>query len=68
MTFVCAYLKDHMRILLMQGLFVCIFAVVFYLYHLPLVAVLYPTVICLLLGFLFTGYALMEWSGHSGYL
>ena len=60
MTFACAYLKDHMRILLMQGLFVCIFAVVFYLYHLPLAAVLYPAVICLLLGCLFTGYAIYK--------
>ena len=55
MTFIRQYLKDHLNLNIMQLLFVCIFGVVFYLYHLPLVAILYPTFICLIVGLLFTG-------------
>jgi two-component system, OmpR family, sensor histidine kinase BraS/BceS len=55
MTFTLRYLREHFKTILMNLLFVSIFAVVFYLYHLPLAAVLYPTFICFLIGCLFTG-------------
>lgn len=58
MTFPLQYLREHLNIILMQLLFVCIFAVIFCLYHLPLAAVLYPTFICFLLGCLFTAYSI----------
>lgn len=55
MKFILRYLQEHLDIIFMQMLFVCIFAVVFYLYHLPLAAVLYPTFICFVFGCLFMG-------------
>lgn len=54
MSYAFQYLKEHLKLIFMQGLFVCVFAVVFYFYHLPLAAVLYPTAICFLFGILFT--------------
>lgn len=53
MSYALRYLREHLKLIFIQGLFVCIFAVVFYLYHLPLAAVLYPAVICFLFGSLF---------------
>lgn len=47
------YLRDHINAILMQLVFICIFIVVFYLYHLPLVAILYPAGICFIVGCLF---------------
>ncbi|MCH5344918.1 MAG: sensor histidine kinase [Acetatifactor sp.] len=55
MKFTFCYLREHLNIAFMQMLFVCVFAVVFYLYHLPLAAVLYPAFICFLFGCVFTG-------------
>lgn len=55
MSFTLQYLREHRDIFFMQLLFVCVFAVIFYLYHLPLAAVLYPAFICFLFGCLFTG-------------
>lgn len=55
--FVVRYLRDHLKVILMGLLFAVIFAFVFYLYHLPLAAVLYPAGICLLLGGIFAGYS-----------
>lgn len=57
MMFAVQYLREHAGMLLMQFLFVCVFAVVFYLYHLPLAAVMYPALICFCLGGLFAGRA-----------
>ena len=48
MVFAVRYLWEHAEMILMQLLFCCVFAVVFYLYHLPLAAVMYPAAICLL--------------------
>ncbi|MDE7416792.1 MAG: sensor histidine kinase [Lachnospiraceae bacterium] len=53
MTFAVRYLREHLDVILMELLFVCVFAVVFYLYHLPLAAVMYPAFICFLAGCLF---------------
>lgn len=58
MMFVIRYLREHLDIILMQLLFSCVFAVVFYLYHLPLEAVMYPVLICFLLGCLFMGHSI----------
>ena len=41
MVFAVRYLWEHAEMILMQLLFCCVFAVVFYLYHLPLAAVMY---------------------------
>lgn len=53
MRFVKQYLWDHKYIILLEVLFAGIFAGIFYLYHLPLAAVLYPTALCAMLGLLF---------------
>lgn len=57
MLFTVRYLREHLDVILMQFLFVCVFAVVFSLYHLPLEAVMYPASICFLLGCLFMGWS-----------
>lgn len=44
------YIKQRRRILLTATAFFLIFVVSFFLYHLPLKAVLYPAVLCALLG------------------
>ncbi len=46
------YLKGHKRTLLMLVIFFIIFAVSFMLYHLPLRAVIYPTILCVGIGFM----------------
>lgn len=53
MRFTIQYLWDHKYIILLEVLFAGIFAGIFYLYHLPLAAVLYPTTLCAILGLLF---------------
>ena len=53
MRFAVHYLWEHKYIILLEALSAGIFAGVFSLYHLPLMAVLYPTVLCALLGLLF---------------
>ncbi len=53
MTFALHYLRQYLGFILIQALFVCIFAVIFWLYHLPLAAVLYPAFLCLAAGGIF---------------
>ena len=53
MRFVKQYLWDHKYIILLEILSAGIFAGVFYLYRLPLAAVLYPTALCAMLGLSF---------------
>lgn len=48
-----SYLRQHKGGICAFFSFSAIFAVIFYLYHLPLKAVGYPTLLCLLLGALF---------------
>lgn len=55
MTFAVQYLREHLAVICLELSFVCIFGITFYLYHLPLGAVLYPTGLCMLLGFVFMG-------------
>ncbi len=50
MTFAAQYLQERLRFLLLEMIFALIFGIVFYLYHLPLSAVLYPAILCTLLG------------------
>lgn len=47
--FLC-YLREHRHVLLMQIFFALIFFVVFFLYHLPWMAIFYPLLLCTLLG------------------
>lgn len=49
------YLREHRGFMEIQLLFIGIFGVTFYLYHLPVAAVLYPACICFLLGCMFLG-------------
>lgn len=50
MELVKAYLKERWRIITTGTIFAAIFIASFWLYHLPMKAVLYPTALCLLLG------------------
>lgn len=45
------YLKGHKRTLIMLGIFFVVFTVSFMLYHLPIGAVIYPTILCVGIGF-----------------
>lgn len=66
MKFVFRYLQEHMKVILLWVLFVCIFAVIFKLYHLPVAAVLYPAFICLVISVLFAGYSMFKaWKKHQ---
>lgn len=47
------YLLDRMRLILIMSLFASVFAVTFWQYHLPMEAVLYPSLLCALLGVVF---------------
>ncbi len=47
------YIRQHGKVILATLLFCVIFALVFALYHLPLGAALYPTLLCGLIGILF---------------
>lgn len=58
MTFTFQYLKEHRKSIFMQLIFVLVFVVVFYLYHLPLAAVLYPSGICLVIGGMFVCFSI----------
>ena len=50
MELVKAYLKERWRVITTGAIFASIFIASFWLYHLPMKAVLYPTALCLLLG------------------
>lgn len=56
MSFFRGYLKERWKRLLMLLLFVCIFAVSFWFYRLPVRAVMYPCALCLLFGAVFVVY------------
>ncbi|MBD5459622.1 MAG: HAMP domain-containing histidine kinase [Lachnospiraceae bacterium] len=53
MRFLLSYLRGHRRGILTFLLFVLIFLVTFALYHLPVGAVIYPALVCGLLGVIF---------------
>ena len=44
------YLKQRRRVFIMGAMFCVIFAVSFFLYHLPIGAVIYPTLLCIAVG------------------
>ena len=56
MSFFKGYLKERWKRLLMLLLFVCIFAFSFWVYRLPVRAVMYPCALCLLFGAVFVAY------------
>ena len=56
MSFFKGYLKERWKRLLMLLLFVCIFAFSFWVYRLPVRAVMYPCALCLLFGAVFVVY------------
>ena len=55
MTLFQAYIKQHRKGIFALILFCVIFALSFFLYHLPMEAVIYPTLICIALGLVFAG-------------
>lgn len=55
MELLCRYLKQHRLQLLLWLIFCAIFSGAFLLYRLPIGAVIYPSLLCLLIGALFIG-------------
>lgn len=53
MSFFVKYLKQHIIAIFMYILFCAIFAVVFFLYHISVEAVIYPMILCAVIGFVF---------------
>lgn len=60
MSFFKGYLKERWKRLLMLLLFVCIFAFSFWVYRLPVRAVIYPCALCLLFGAVFAAYDIIK--------
>lgn len=56
MSFFKGYLKERWKRLLMLLLFACVFAFSFWVYRLPVRAVIYPCALCLLFGAVFAAY------------
>ena len=50
-----AFLKQHWKGILLLGVFAVVFSVIFLLYHLPVEAVLYAALICLIIGLICAG-------------
>ena len=50
MSFILPYLREKRRIIITFLIFTAVFAVTFYLYRLPISAVLYPSALCLVIG------------------
>lgn len=48
-----SYIKHHRKVIIALVLFCAVFFVTFLLYHLPLKAVLYPSLLCIILGLVF---------------
>ena len=55
MTLFQAYIKQHKKGIFALILFCVIFGLSFFLYHLPIEAVIYPTLICIALSLVFVG-------------
>lgn len=53
MKFIIQYFKQHRAIVLIYFLFCTIFLISFVLYHIPAEAVIYPSLVCALLGIIF---------------
>ncbi len=60
MSFFKGYLKERWKQLSMLLLFVCIFAFSFWVYRLPVRAVIYPCALCLLFGAVFAAYDIIK--------
>lgn len=60
MKFLFEYLKSRRRFIIAQLLFIIIFAVSFFLYHIELKAILYPALLCVLFGVLFIAVDIMR--------
>ena len=52
-NFLKCYLAERRKVCIVFGLFCLVFLCVFLLYHIPAGAVVYPSLLCALLGFLF---------------
>lgn len=66
MSFILQYLLEKRRIIVTFLIFAAVFAVTFYLYRLPLSAVLYPTALCLIFGVIIVAYScLSDYKKHK---
>ena len=66
MRLFAAYLKQRVKVLVAFALFCVIFAIIFGLYRLPLGAVIYPAVLCAILGAVFVAFDFASvWRRHK---
>ncbi len=66
MSFVLQYLCEKRLIIITFLIFAAVFAVTFYLYRLPISAVLYPTVLCLIFGIIIAVFSCVsEYKKHK---
>ena len=66
MRLFAAYLKQRVKVLVAFALFCVIFAIIFGLYRLPLRAVIYPAVLCAILGAVFVAFDFASvWRRHK---
>lgn len=54
MDILCLYIKSRIRWIILFGIFSIIFTVIFSLYSLPLEAVMYSVILCVLIGLIFS--------------
>ncbi len=57
MSFIIPYLMEKRRLILVWVLFAAVFIVSFYFYRLPMRAVFYPTVLCLVFGIIIAAFS-----------
>ena len=67
MRLFAAYLKQRVKVLVAFALFCVIFAIIFGLYRLPLGAVIYPAVLCAILGAVFVALTSRFCAGINSY-
>lgn len=60
MRLLLSYLRSRRRVLIFSALCVLLFSISFFLYHLPVEAVLYPAGLCLLLGGIALGWDFLQ--------
>ncbi len=64
MRIILAYLKRHIKTIVLFGVFSIVFAVVFSLYNLPMEAVSYAVLLCACFGTLFTAFDCWQYYKH----
>lgn len=60
MRFLITYIKNHKNIIIAFLIFCMVFAIIFYFYDIPIMATLYPSIICVFISIVFIAYDLYK--------